>query len=65
LCFVEIAAIDYKYVPMEIKPFQLIGYYRYWDKQHNLVYSSTIIDFPEKRVNYGGYGIGVNFGFHF
>jgi hypothetical protein len=57
--------LDYKYVPVKIESFQLTGYYYDRDAQNNRKLRSMIIDFPENKVNFGGLGFGVNFGFHF
>ena len=57
--------INYKYVPVRIDSFQLAGHYLDLDEHNNLTYSSSIFYFPEKRLNFGGFGIGLNFGFHF
>ncbi len=58
--------IDYKYIPVKVEAFQLTGYYAVgYDQEFNTIYSSMIIDFPGERVNFGGFGIGMNFGFHF
>ncbi|MGB2764622.1 MAG: hypothetical protein WBC02_05650 [Candidatus Aminicenantaceae bacterium] len=58
--------IDYKYIPVKIEDFQLTGYYvGDYDEQFNMIYSSMILNFPEKRVSFGGFGFGINFGLHF
>lgn len=58
--------IDYKYIPVKVEDFQLTGYYTVgYDEEFNTIYSSMIIDFPGERVNFGGLGFGMNFGFHF
>jgi hypothetical protein len=58
--------IDYKYIPVKVEAFQLTGYYAVgYDQEFNTIYSSMIIDFPGERVNFGGFGTGINFGFHF
>ena len=60
------AKIDYKYIPVKVEAFQLTGYYAVgYDQEFNTIYSSMIIDFSGERVNFGGFGIGINFGFHF
>lgn len=55
---------EYKYAPTKIKAFQLTGYYDDLDEQNNLIVSSMLIDIPGHKVNFGGFGFGINFGLH-
>ena len=58
--------IDYKSIPVKFEAFHLTGQYVVGrDEQFNKIYSSMIIDFPEQKLDFGGYEFGINLGFHF
>jgi hypothetical protein len=35
------------------------------DASNNLVHDSVTVDFPQQKLNFGGFGAGLSFGFHF
>jgi hypothetical protein len=57
--------VSYEYLPIKVSPFQLRGYYWDLDAKNNLIHNSVLIDFPEQKMNFGGFGAGLSFGFHF
>lgn len=61
--------VDYKYIPVNMDSTQFNSYYSYFDaspylggKKH---YEFIRVNIPSQKWNIGGFGIGVNFGFHF
>jgi hypothetical protein len=56
---------SYEYLPLKISPFQLTGYYLNLDASNNLIHDSVAVDFPQQKLNFGGFGAGLSFGFHF
>jgi len=61
--------VDYKYVPCRWKASQLEAPFWYYPASQfqggTLVYESFTVNIPSGRFNAGGFGVGVNFGFHF
>lgn len=57
--------VDYKYIPVRIDAFQLSASYGCFVSDEYVQFHSSVLDFPQYTVNFGGYGIGINFGFHF
>jgi hypothetical protein len=56
--------IDYKYVPFQIEDLHLNSYYKDYDPQGKLAVLIYMMDFPDKKLNLGGIGIGISVGFH-
>lgn len=54
--------LDYKYVPFHTDAFRLATTYTYYSTH---VTEMVPVDVPEFHMNLGGFGAGVNFGFHF
>lgn len=57
--------VSYDYLPLKVNSFQLRGYYFDLDATKNLIHNSVVIDFPEQKMNFGGFGAGLSFSFHF
>ncbi len=61
--------VDYKYIPVNMDSTQFNSYYSYYDASPHsggkIHYESIRVNIPSQKWNIGGFGIGVNFGFHF
>ena len=57
--------VDYKYVPFRTEAFQSTANYTDLDGKYHRFENSRLINFPETRINFGGFGVGLNFGLHF
>lgn len=56
---------SYEYLPLKVSPFQLTGYYFDLDASNNLIHDSVTLRLPQLKLNFGGFGAGLSFGFHF
>ena len=56
---------SYEYLPLKVSPFQLTGYYIDLDASNNLIHNPVTSWFPQQKLNFGGFGAGLSFGFHF
>jgi hypothetical protein len=56
---------SYEYLSLKVSPFQLTGYYFNLDASNYLIHDSVTIDFPQQKLNFGGFGAGLSFGLHF
>jgi hypothetical protein len=60
---------DYKWVTAKSDRFSLNSYYSYWDAPHfqggELRYEVSVVEIPKRTWNLGGFGYGINLGFHF
>jgi hypothetical protein len=57
---------EYRYAsPLKVNSFELTGTYLDADENDNIIQSSMPVVVPEHRVNVGGFGLGIGFGFHF
>jgi hypothetical protein len=60
---------DYKWVTVKSDRFSLNSYYSYWDAPHfqggELRYEVSVVEIPKRTWNLGGFGYGINLGFHF
>jgi hypothetical protein len=56
---------SYEHLRLKASPFQLTGYYLNLDASNNLVHESVTVDFPQQKLNFGGFGTGLSFGLHF
>jgi hypothetical protein len=57
--------IDYKYIPFRTEAFQSTAYYNDIDEKNNRFVNSMLINFSEVKINFGGFGGGINLGLHF
>jgi len=60
---------DYKYVPVKISGFPIDCYYWYYDAAPfsggQMRHEALRVDIPDRTWKFGGFGFGLNFGFHF
>jgi hypothetical protein len=56
--------IDYKYVPFGVEDLYMNSFYKDYDPQGNLAVLTYRMDFPNQKINLGGFGIGITVGFH-
>ncbi len=57
--------VEYKYIPVRIEAFQLSASYGCMGDDGYEQFHGSVLDFYKHRVNFGGFGIGINLGFHF
>lgn len=61
--------VDYKYIPVNMDSTQFNSYYSFFDASPyyggKLRHEFIRVNIPSQKWNIGGFGIGVNFGFHF
>jgi hypothetical protein len=57
--------VEYRYAPAKIESFHLTGFYYDLDENSQLIESSLPVTVPGHAMNFGGYGFGTNFSFHF